>query len=135
MQYYAVIDTNVLVSAILKFKSIPGQIIMESLSGCITPLLCDEIIAEYKEVLSRPKFQFDPDMIDAVIDGIKSRGIFLDATSVDDILLDFDDVVFYEVVMTGRKKYGEAYLVTGNIKHFPIKTYIVTPKEMLEIIQ
>ena len=34
--------------------------------------------------------------------------------------------------MGGRKERDEAYLVTGNIKHFPVKPYIVTPKEMLE---
>lgn len=36
--------------------------------------------------------------------------------------------------MEGRKEHDNAYLVTGNIKHFPIKPYIVTPKEMLDII-
>ena len=41
--------------------------------------------------------------------------------------------VFYEVVMEERKN-EDAYLVTGNIKHFPIRPYIVTPREMLDII-
>ena len=45
MQYYAVIDTNVLVSAMLKFQSVPGQIVNEALLGKLTPLLCNEIIA------------------------------------------------------------------------------------------
>lgn len=45
MQYYAVIDTNVLVSAMLKFQSIPGQIVKEALLGTVIPLLCDEIVA------------------------------------------------------------------------------------------
>lgn len=44
------------------------------------------------------------------------------------------DVVFYEVVMEGRKEYDDAYLVTGNIKHFPIKSFVVTPREMLDIM-
>ena len=39
----------------------------------------------------------------------------------------------YEVVMEERKN-EDAYLVTGNIKHFPIRPYIVTPREMLDII-
>lgn len=50
MQYYAVIDTNVLVSAMLKIQSIPGQIANEALLGDLIPLLSDEIIAEYREV-------------------------------------------------------------------------------------
>ena len=44
------------------------------------------------------------------------------------------DIVFYEVVMEGRKEHNGAYLVTGNIKHFPVKPFIVTPKEMLDIM-
>ena len=67
MQYYAVLDTNVLVSAMLKFTSVPGQIAYEALVGDIIPMLCDEIIAEYKEVLSRPKFKFDPKKVEIFI--------------------------------------------------------------------
>lgn len=44
------------------------------------------------------------------------------------------DIVFYEVLM-GQRKAGEAYLVTGNLKHFPEEYYIVSPREMLDIIQ
>jgi hypothetical protein len=36
--------------------------------------------------------------------------------------------------MEGRKEHDDAYLVTGNIKHFPIKSFVVTPKEMLDIM-
>ena len=57
MKYYAVIDTNVLVSAMLRWNSIPGSVTEETLTGRIIPLLNDEIIAEYREVLSRPKTQ------------------------------------------------------------------------------
>lgn len=42
------------------------------------------------------------------------------------------DLVFYEVCMAKRNE--DSMLVTGNIKHFPIKPYIVTPNELLEII-
>lgn len=48
-------------------------------------------------------------------------------------LPDPKDRVFYEVVMEERK-HEDTYLVTGNIKHFPIKPYVVTPREMLDII-
>ena len=44
-----------------------------------------------------------------------------------------DDAIFYEVVMEARET-TDAYLVTGNIKHFPVKPYVVTPKEMLDIL-
>ena len=137
MLYYAVIDTNVLVSAMLKFQSVPGQIANEALLGALIPLLSllfDEIVTEYREVLARPKFKFNQRTVDAFIDGIIDRGIFVDSVPVEEIIPDPKDVVFYEVVMEGRKEYEDAYLVTGNIKHFTVRSFVVTPKEMLDII-
>jgi len=133
MHYYAVIDTNVLVSAMLKFQSVPGQVANEALLGNLIPLLCDEIVAEYREVLGRPKFKFDSKAVNVFLDGIIDRGIFIDAVSVEEIIPDPKDIVFYEVVIEGRKEH-EAYLVTGNIRHFPVKPFVVTPREMLDII-
>lgn len=57
MKYYAVIDTNVLVSAMLKWESNPGIVMELVFGGIIIPLINAPIIKEYKEVLSRPKFQ------------------------------------------------------------------------------
>lgn len=50
---------------------------------------------------------------------------------VEEILPDPGDTVFYAVTMEKRKQ-GEAYLVTGNQRHFPLRPFIVTPREMLE---
>lgn len=88
MRYYAVIDTNVLVSAMLKIQSIPGQLANEALLGDLIPLLSDEIIAEYREVLARPKFKFDQNTVEILIDGIVDRGIFVDAVPVEEIIPD-----------------------------------------------
>ena len=57
----------------------------------------------------------------------------MDADHIDIELLDSKDSVFYEVVMEKRKE-EYAYLVTGNIKHFTEKPFIVTPRQMLDII-
>ncbi|MBR2884252.1 MAG: hypothetical protein IKB93_05600 [Clostridia bacterium] len=59
--------------------------------------------------------------------------MYIDAKPVEEYFADPDDAVFYEIVMEARKDV-DAYLVTGNIKHFPEKKYVVTPKEMIEII-
>lgn len=134
MRYYAVIDTNVLVSALLKSTSVPGRIARESLVGEIIPLLNDEILAEYRAVLRRPKFKFSLEAINMVLDGLIRRGIFLDAAPTDEWMIDPKDVVFYEVVMEARKE-NDAYLVTGNLKHFPAKHFVVTPREMLDILE
>lgn len=133
MKYYAVIDTNVLVSAMLNRKSMPGNIMELALDGPIIPILNEQIMKEYREVLARPKFHFTEANICTVLDNIQKRGIYVDAKHIDIELPDPKDRVFYEVVMEGRKT-EDACLVTGNIKHFPSKPFIVTPREMMDII-
>ena len=48
------------------------------------------------------------------------------------VLPDMKDLPFYEVVM--EKREDDAYLVTGNLKHFPVKPFIITARQMLEIL-
>ncbi|MCI8592473.1 MAG: putative toxin-antitoxin system toxin component, PIN family [Lachnospiraceae bacterium] len=133
MKYYAVIDTNVLVSAMLRWDSIPGNVMAFVFSETIIPLLNEHIVKEYREVLSRPKFHLTEDIIRDIVDEISRLGIYIDSEELDMILPDPKDIVFYEVVMEKRKS-EEAYLVTGNIKHFPAKPYVVTPRQMMDII-
>ena len=133
MRYFAVLDTNVLVSALLNKSSVPAMILDEAADGSIAPLYDDDILAEYEDVLHRKKFPFAERDLRAVIEAIKSRGIHVEAGAVDVTLPDMDDVIFYAVVMEKRKE-TDAYLVTGNLKHFPKEPFIVTPREMLDII-
>ena len=93
----------------------------------------DEILREYREVLSRPKFKLTKEIVNNLIDGITEKSIFVSEQSLNEYLPNPKDRVFYEVVMEKRKS-EDAYLVTGNIKHFPVRPYIVTPREMLDII-
>lgn len=39
MKYYAVLDTNVIVSAMLKNSSVPGQVAAEAQKGDIIPVI------------------------------------------------------------------------------------------------
>lgn len=133
MIYYAVLDTNVLVSAMLRTSSVPGQVLAEALNGDIIPVLNDRIITEYEDVLSRPKFRFDRRAVRVFMDELKRRAVYVDEGFINDEVLDPKDVVFYAVLMEKRRE-EEAYLVTGNLKHFPMRAYIVTPREMLDIL-
>ena len=133
MKYYVVIDTNVLVSAVLKSHSVPGSIVELAFDGPIIPILNEAIEKEDREVLSRPKFHLPEDLIEGIMSTFHKRAIYVDAEHLDVELPDPKDLVFYEVVMEERKE-EEAYLVTGNIRHFPNKPFIVTPREMLDII-
>lgn len=130
---YAVIDTNVLVSALFSISgtSNPSIIIRKIIDGVITPLYNEDILAEYEEVLNRDKFPFRKADIDWLISAFLDYGISLGRTAIsDEIFIDKDDIVFYEVALSKE----DSFLVTGNIRHFPKKPFIVTPAEMLTII-
>ena len=133
MKRYAVIDTNVLVSAMLKRTSVPGSIIEFAFSGVIIPVLNERIVEEYREVLMRDKFHLTKEIVDDVIQALEDQGKYIDTDNMDYELPDLKDVVFYAIVMEKRKE-EDTYLVTGNIKHFPQVPFVVTPKQMLDIL-
>ena len=134
MKCLAVVDTNVIVSALItKNNNSPTrQVFRAMLNGNIVPLYSKDILEEYKDVLSRKKFHLDLNIIQIVLEGIKQFGIEAVPGQSDEIFGDKDDLIFYEVVM--EKQDEGAYLVTGNQKHFPNKRFIVTPAEMAEIL-
>ena len=131
---YAVIDTNVFVSALLSRngQSNPAMILNKILDGVITPLYNDEILDEYRQVLSRPKFSIlSPSEIEGLLTAVKYWGINTERTPVkDEMFPDPDDIVFYEIKMSVE----DSYLVTGNLKHFPQKPFVVTPAQMIEML-
>ena len=136
LKIYAVIDTNVLVSAALNHKSIPAMVIEKIFNNKIIPILHPDIVNEYHEVLKRPKFKFDNTVVDTLIDSIISKAIFIDPEHINESLPDPKDAIFYEVVMSAKDNaFSESYLVTGNLKHFPIKTFIVNPRDFLYILE
>ena len=132
-EVFAVIDTNVIVSAAMKPESVPGQVLELVLDGVIVPVLYKTIIEEYHDVLLRPKFDFPEQIVKDILNEIDGHGIYVDAEPLNIDLPDPKDLVFYEVVMEERKE-EDAYLVTGNVKHFPEKPFIVTPRQMIDII-
>lgn len=135
MVYYAVIDTNVFISALLSKRTDTAtvQVLDALLDGIIIPLYHEDILAEYDEVLHRSKFHFKKETIKLVINAVKQYGVEIFPKPTGEILTDLDDLIFYEVTM--EKRYEGAYLVTGNQKHYPIKDFIVTPAEMMMIIE
>lgn len=104
MKYYAVIDTNVIVSSMLCKTSYPGHILELIKNNTITPLYCSEIIDEYQDVLIRNKFGFDEKEVHDLIKTIVKNGKDYERTETNEKFVDEDDVVFYEVVMTGNKE-------------------------------
>lgn len=131
---YAVIDTNVLVSALLSSKDDTAtvQVLEKVISGEIIPVYSNVITKEYREVLSRKKFGFSNEMIEYLLSAVEKYGILVEPSPSGITLPDMKDVPFYEVVLEKRDE--GAYLVTGNIKHFSKEPYIVTPRELLDIV-
>jgi len=130
--FYAVFDTNVLVSALMSsHQESPTVALLDYvLDRRIVLLYNDDIIAEYDEVLHREKFHFADERIQAVIDLVRS-GLHLAPTMSGEAFPDPDDRVFYEVALS---KDG-SYVVTGNQRHFPKTPIVVSPAEMVKIVQ
>ena len=133
MKIYAVIDTNVIVSALLSrhHDSATVKILDYLYDRVIIPVYNNEIIEEYTAVLRRPKFNFSEEMVCATIEAIKEGGVDAGRIDCNVQLPDPKDIVFYEVALAKE----DSFLVTGNTKHFPKKPFVVTPAEMLQIIQ
>lgn len=132
---FAVFDTNVLIASLLSkhYDSATVQVVDAISTNKIIPLYNYEILAEYDEILRRKKFQFSEKRIEQVLSVFQAFGINVGIpTSTGEILPDEDDLVFYEVAM--EKQSDNAYLITGNLKHFPHRTFIVTPAEMMQIL-
>ena len=133
---YVVFDTNVLVSAMLSKHSDAATVILveKMIMGEIIPVYNMEIVNEYNDVLHRRKFNFPVDQIEYLLCFILQFGVVINPRPTEQILIDMKDLPFYEVVMEKRQT-DDAYLVTGNIKHFPVEPFIVTPTEMLGILK
>lgn len=133
MKVYAVFDTNVLVSAMITHNpdSPTVRVIEMVAKGLITPLFNGEIITEYDEVLHREKFNLRKEDISNMMELILDNGLVTSRIATMEEFQDPNDVVFFEVAMS---KEG-TYLVTGNTKHFPKNPIVVTPAEMLRIME
>ena len=120
-----VLDTNVLVSALYSAYGVPAKIVEAITNGLITPCFNEEILAEYADVLSRPRLKFETIRIVELITLLKQFGQDISGFEQSSIPLpDEDDRVFYDVA-----KACGAILITGNTKHFPLEPIVVTPRE------
>lgn len=132
MKHLVIIDTNVLVSALLSSRNdSPVKIILNKiLNGELIPVYSKEIFEEYRVVLDRPKFNFKLEDVNIILQVIKVCGIQITPNPVNTQLNDIKDLPFYEIVMTEN----DSFLITGNLKHFPRISRIMSPREFLDFI-
>jgi len=123
-----VLDTNVIVSALLTPTGLPAKILNLILERIIKVVYDNDILAEYVNVLSRKELKINMELAEYVIDFIKKDGEFV-ITKLSKIKFsDESDRKFYDVYKTA----GTLFLITGNARHFPKEAGIVSPKEFLD---
>ena len=130
MRLNAVIDTNVIVSALLTKNphSPTARIVDAVMDGEICPFHSTAIIDEYRKVLSRSHFDFDTAIVESVIRQFTNGGRSVTpAEPTGEMFPDPDDKVFYCTALAAQ---GDgAALVTGNARHYPPAPFVVTPAE------
>lgn len=127
-----VIDTNVIVSAFLSSHENAATVLVlyKLYKNEIKLYYSKEILIEYKDVLNREKFKFDKKEINKFINYVLEKGRVIKPERINKELIDKKDLPFYETVMD--KSIRESKLITGNIKHFPMKPFIMTPAEFIK---
>ena len=111
-----VLDTNVVVSGLLNAQGNPARVLALALAGAVQACHDDRILAEYAEVLARPRFKFEPAKVREVLAKLTADGHAIDATRVRDLHLpDADDEPFLAVALAGAAD----FLVTGNLADYP----------------
>lgn len=125
-----VIDTNILVSALMSRNGAPARVVSLVLSEQLTPCFDYRILCEYREVLQRPKFGFTGGEVNSLLDWIEHYGRSVVAEPLDDVFIDESDKKFYEVA-----KFCGADLVTGNLKHYPEDPQVMNVAGFLEKIR
>ena len=123
-----VLDTNILVSSLLTYG--PPAVIVDLIAdGIVIPFYSNPILQEYWEVLSRKKFGFNPVQVTRLIHDIVRTGISVEGKSDKNKKVNEEDKVFYDAAVEAG-----AYLITGNIRHFPKEPFIITPAQFLTLI-
>jgi len=130
-----VLDTNVLISALITPFGNAARILDMVIRGDLRILYDDRVISEYREVLLRPKFGFAISDVDTLLDYFETEGIKITPSLINEPLVARDDIQFLEVAISGMAD----TLITGNKRHFKLKSRrrlkIMTPEEFLKSLK
>ena len=128
-----VLDTNVLVSGLLKHNSKPEKIVDAILMGKIQLIIDERVFKEYHDVLHRPKFNILLERADSILSFIAFSSLWIDCEPVDFSqfeIIDKGDLLFAEIAINKN-----TILISGNIKHFhflkELEIKVLPPDEFL----
>ncbi len=128
-----VLDTNVLVSGLIAPFGPPGDIVRLLAGGAIRVCYDARILAEYREVLSRPAFGIATDRMASLLDQVESDGVLVTSRPLAMRLPDPEDEMFLAVALSG----GARCLVTGDLRHYPERSRqavtVVSPRRFVEL--
>jgi putative PIN family toxin of toxin-antitoxin system len=128
-----VLDTNVVLSAVLKPEGLQRLIFQVALSPFCEVFVSAPILDEYEDVLSRKRFKLEPDEVEAVMSLIKKTATLVTPRNAVTVSDDADDNMFLECAEEATAD----YIVTGNLKHFPAKwkkTKVVSGREVMNLM-
>ncbi|MCL2015570.1 MAG: putative toxin-antitoxin system toxin component, PIN family [Defluviitaleaceae bacterium] len=123
-----VVDTNVIVSGFMSLNGNPAKIVDMIIQNDERIQLCYNaaILAEYSEVLKREHFNFNEEKVDDFLNKVEGYGLFHEPPKSTFPMIDEKERCFYDVAV----HFG-ARLITGNMKHYPVKSFVISPTEFL----
>jgi putative PIN family toxin of toxin-antitoxin system len=128
-----VIDTNVVVSAALNPGRVCDVVLQHAVAGHFLPAWDNSILAEYREVLSRPKFGLSRSCIKELLSAFPASG-FRRGVSTKIQLSDPGDTPFVAVALATEDK----TIITGNPKHLSEavsqSVKILSPRDALDLL-
>ncbi|MDR3313517.1 MAG: putative toxin-antitoxin system toxin component, PIN family [Oscillospiraceae bacterium] len=122
-----VLDTNILVSALLSPTGNPAKIYQLFFTGGLSLVFSADIFAEYHDVLLRPRLRIPRNDAEILLAAVLQHGEKITPTPSTDAMIDEDDRVFYDTA-----KSADACLITGNTKHYPQEPFVFTPTAFLD---
>ncbi len=128
-----VVDTNIVVSAALKPDGLQRTVLILALTKPAMLYVTAPIMAEYSEVLSRPRMRIPKGRRQQLLQLIRNRSRDIRPARIPPATSDPDDNIFLECADAARAD----YLVTGNPRHFPKfwkKTKVITSREFISIV-
>jgi uncharacterized protein len=131
----AVLDTNVIVSSLLTCDGNCERIMDWFFQGRFTICVSHPILAEYEEVLARPRLKIAHERAAALLAEIRGSAKFASARMKPVPLPDHDDQIFLGTALNSHAD----FLVTGNLKDFPPRlcrgVRVIPPAEFLELLR
>jgi putative PIN family toxin of toxin-antitoxin system len=130
----AVIDTNVLVSGMIAPSGNEALLLLAINQELVSPCFSDEILQEYEQVLRRPKFGFEAEEVESLLNLIRRRGELIQSAPILPLSPDPGDDKFIACALASKSE----FLVTGNKRHYQASwlsgTKLVNAGELVQLI-